>query len=829
MKIPRGDDWKGSIIVSGDFEGVAMARDQILSIVQERANKSHVQIEVERTLAPFLWVKELSEITLKELTETFPNVKINLVKTGESAHLNLTGDRSEIEIIKGLISQALIRLRSSIKSVNTFVPKPLHRLLIGPKGTILHQLEEETGCGISIPLKDEQVTIYGPEDKLLKGLSSLMERVKGMSSEKVSIPEISFKLLQNSQKYRSQLKSLDFEVFVHVNDDDFSVEVDGKKENVLNYVTKLNSILSALSSYKYHEIVEIDQEYLKHVIGRKGNNLQEIQKEFNVEIVIENENLSLIGQSESSLKKAKEYINGILSGVVDKVVLSAKIDSKYHGMLIGAKGSNLASYHEKYPSVMINFTNDDLVTFKGPRSEVEPCHAEMMAQADAIRHEMIMNSYTQTISIGKDEKLSQRDQAFLVNFARQQECKLTIEGSSLTLQGSKKKVDQTIPLFKEQVSLIQDRDVLTFSVDPKYHGILIGAEGRNLKHLIQKYSVKVDFPKSDRVESGSTEDVETEGPGVSVSAEAAEASSADGHLIKITGPKANIKKARDELLDLLKYHQDHDHQEIIEIPSKAAPFIIGKNGSVIDNIKIESDCKIDFLSGQSEGQSARVKLSGTLESIKSAKSLIEQVVKDFLDQSEVAVKNPTSLTSVFRREYRKLTTKYPNLTFYAREGVIKVKGLKETVSRAVRELESLIQSIESGNLVQIDLMVSNRVHGKILGVGGANIKELMSEYDCDIQVPRHGQGGPVVLIGPCEGVKKCAESIKSLSIEERVFKFPTPAIKNSMLSTLDSTMAQYNLQWKPHNQGILLVGDIDQIEAVKAVLGEEIAKRQADN
>lgn len=220
VKIPRGEDWTGSIIVSGDFEGVAMARDKILSIVQERANKISIQIEIERTLAPFIWNKEFSGINQEELIESFPAVKINLFKTGEGAHLNLIGDKVQIETIQQLIEKSLINLRSSIKSVNTFVPKSLHRLLIGPKGAVLHQLEEETGCGIFVPsVKEEpenqQVTIYGPEDKLLKGLSSLMEKVKGMSSEKVKIPEISFKLLQNVQKYRNEFKSFDSEVSFH--------------------------------------------------------------------------------------------------------------------------------------------------------------------------------------------------------------------------------------------------------------------------------------------------------------------------------------------------------------------------------------------------------------------------------------------------------------------------------------------------------------------------------------------------------------------------------------------------------------------------------------
>ena len=71
VKIPRGEDWKGFIIVSGDFEGVAMARDKILSIVQERANKASSQIEIDRNLALSCGLENFPEFLKKTLRNPF--------------------------------------------------------------------------------------------------------------------------------------------------------------------------------------------------------------------------------------------------------------------------------------------------------------------------------------------------------------------------------------------------------------------------------------------------------------------------------------------------------------------------------------------------------------------------------------------------------------------------------------------------------------------------------------------------------------------------------------------------------------------------------------
>ena len=726
----------GSISITGDFEGVAMARDKILSIVQERTNKTSIQVEIEKTLAPFLWTEELSSLTISKLNENFPNVKINLIiNGGEVCNLNLSGDKNQIEEIKLLISGALIRLRSLIKSVSTRVPKSLHRLLIGPKGTILHQFEELTGCGITFPAlemeerelnhqnqKDQdQVTVYGPEDKLLNGLSVLMEKIKGLASEKILIPEISFKLIQKVHKYRNEIKSLDPEVSVYFSDisDNNSnkdkivqpfIEVVGKRENVLKFISELNLILEKLSTFNVFDSLEVDEEYLKHVIGRKGQNLQQIQKEFDVEILIEEDDglVSFIGTNLESVKKAKEYVNGILSSVIDVLTLQTKIDSKYHGVLIGSKGANLKIYTEKYPSVMINFsskTDADLVTFKGPRSEVEACAKEVLAKVDSIRHENIMNSYTQ--SLGKiNEKLlkSNQDCVYLSNFARQNECKLIIDKDSLsiTLQGCKRAVDDTLPLLKEQLENIINRDTLNFSIDQKYHGILIGAEGRNLKHLMQKYSVKVDFPK--RIINSTEHDTEIDNV-------------SDANVIKITGPKENILKARDELLDLLKYHQENDHHETLNVPSKAVSFIIGKNGVVIDGIKIETDCDIkigarlkSFEDGE-EVEFTQIKFSGTKKSIALAIKRVNSLVEEFINQLEISIPVPSheflkALTQgPFKREYRKVTMKkQEGHVIYLKESLIKVKGKKLVVERIVLELNELISQIVNKKMYYLHII-----------------------------------------------------------------------------------------------------------------------------
>lgn len=162
--------------------------------------------------------------------------------------------------------------------------------------------------------------------------------------------------------------------------------------------------------------------------------------------------------------------------------------------------------------------------------------------------------------------------------------------------------------------------------------------------------------------------------------------------------------ARDELLDLLKYHQEHDHHETLKVPSKAVSFVIGKNGAVIDGIKIQTDCDIEIgtrsKSEDGEGvEFTQIKFSGTKKSISSALERVNSLVKEFTDQLEIAIPVPSneflkSLTrGSFKKEYRKITMKQEGLGIYLKESSIKVKGKKILVERIGSELTELISQI----------------------------------------------------------------------------------------------------------------------------------------
>lgn len=632
LHVSKTEEQTGCITISGDFEGVAQARDMILKIVALRTNMPTRHIEVERLLVPFLWMERVSGVSLAGLSAKHPALRITQNKTADGVTVAISGDcASELvdEVADGL-EGAVVTLRDSIKSVSAHIPKGLHRFLVGSKATVLRQIEETTGCHLVVPPVDadsDQVVIYGTQENLLQGLAAVLNQTRGMESRTIVVSPIAARLIQQQAKRRSAIRAIEREHGVTISASATTLELVGDKEKVLAATQEVEKLLAALSGLVAVEQLAVDEEYLKHVVGRGGQTLQQLQADFDVEMFIDqDDNVVFVGSDAARVSAAKAHVVALLASIVEMLTTTAKIDAKYHGQLIGAKGANLASYQQKYPSVLIIFASDlDTVTFKGSRTEVEQCRAELIAQAEAIRHETIMSSYTQAIELDeKDAPRIGKARGFLSTFARQHAVKLLFDDQhplQVTVQGVKRAVDAALPLVKEQIALVVDRDSLVFSVDSAHHGLLIGAEGRNVKRLAQKYSVKIVFPHRKRVEDGSgDEDGES-------TVGSPDATSEDA--IKIVGPRTTISKARDELLDLLAYHLAHSHRDTMLVPQSAVSQILGRNGTVIESIRLETDCTVEIdLSSKSKQDSITVKLQGTETGVAEARKRIETIVRE---------------------------------------------------------------------------------------------------------------------------------------------------------------------------------------------------------
>jgi polyribonucleotide nucleotidyltransferase len=149
---------------------------------------------------------------------------------------------------------------------------------------------------------------------------------------------------------------------------------------------------------------------------------------------------------------------------------------------------------------------------------------------------------------------------------------------------------------------------------------LIGKGGKNLKHLHAKYGVNFKFPKDDSTAKE----------------------------ITAIGPKANLNKARDELLDLLAFHLENSHQETLQIPAQFLGSVLGRGGSRLTGIEVSSDCRISF---DRRDEAVTFTLSGSKDGIKTAKADIESIAFEQVKRKVAGLRIVSPV--LFRRKLKK--------------------------------------------------------------------------------------------------------------------------------------------------------------------------------
>lgn len=202
-KEQRGRDL-ADFIITGDVEGVNLARERIESILYERTSKLTLPLTVEKHLLPFVLGAVSSSPS--DLTEAISRMsekhQVKIIQLRQESiyqqehhltTLSISGDREPVNSLIQHLSALYQKLQACVKQVSTVVAKPLHRLLIGPRARVLHQIERETCTVLHIPPAEDpsdSIRIWGDEGALLKGLSAILSRTSNMDTLRLELIQV---------------------------------------------------------------------------------------------------------------------------------------------------------------------------------------------------------------------------------------------------------------------------------------------------------------------------------------------------------------------------------------------------------------------------------------------------------------------------------------------------------------------------------------------------------------------------------------------------------------------------------------------------------------
>ncbi|CAG8489346.1 12407_t:CDS:10 [Ambispora gerdemannii] len=706
-----------TITIEGDEEGINLAKADIEAIVNEKTSKKVVKItDIEHHFYPLIagaYGQRLQQLQQESGAKIhIPPYIVSFDNEGHEGNntrdncIVVSGERDAVRKAIEMLKDRHEELKSTTATTKTTVPKRQHKYLIGTKGANLQDILESTECSIELsPPSDpsEEVVIRGPSRNHWKAMQAVSEKANSIHVETLDIANIHktenpIEHAKNVLKYlwnRSKLRKIEAETNIQIMvpkgfplDKGIVLEFVGKVvsdvEKARKEVMELVKNLPPIS----FTIVSIEPHLHRHIIGRKGQNLQRVKETYGVEIIVPDEkdespDILIVfegkeGDEIPTEKKKKEaHVKDVLDNAKQELIKAGQdasdfathtltIPVRFHRHIIGPRGVTLNSITGGSDApVSVKFgssrtgaaersanaegkkattipISDDIVVIKGPTEEVNRVVKEINKVVEDAKHIEIMNSYTIdfTFPAQYSAHVIGKGGSHVTRLKENLNVKIDIEGGAkgeekkthpgenvkVTIQGRKDNVEEAKAKILDLVDKLQDATILRLNVPAEYHKSLIGVGGRYVKRLEEKYNVHIRFPKNKE----STEEAEDD----------SEAQKFDEVIIK--GGRRGAADAKAEMMELLEYEREHDNSLIFTIPAIYLPHVVGRGGVKITEIKDDTFTRIDL--GRSEPspdnpdeQIVNVVIHGTKQDIVKAQEAILQIVHELESQTTITI------------------------------------------------------------------------------------------------------------------------------------------------------------------------------------------------
>ncbi|XP_063965109.1 vigilin-like [Lytechinus pictus] len=389
--------------------------------------------------------------TIKEETDTRIEIP---TESSDSDLIIITGKKANVEKAKQKI-MAIESELANITEAEVRIPTKHHQSMIGSKGRLIRAIMEECGgAHIHFPKEgsgSDRVTIRGPKEEVDKAKKQLMDLTNereqaSFTADVHAKPEYHRFLIgrggANIRKVREETGAR--VVFPNNNDDDQTlVQIIGTKEAVEEAKKRLASLIKDLDNITEAEI-DVDTKYHRHFVARRGQVLREIGDEYGGVTVSFPRNGS--SSTKVTIKGARDCVAGakkrileIVSDLEQQVSIECIIAQKFHGTVMGPKGSRIQTVTQEY-EVAIKFPDKNTPA-------AQPVNGETNGD-DAPKKQDII------VITGKKDKCDKAKEALLA----------------------------LVPITQE------------VNVPFDYHRYIIGAKGAGVRHMMEENDVNITIP-----------------------------------------------------------------------------------------------------------------------------------------------------------------------------------------------------------------------------------------------------------------------------------------------------------------------------------------------
>ncbi|KAJ2892289.1 hypothetical protein MKZ38_010047 [Zalerion maritima] len=653
-----------------------------------------------------------------------------------------------------------------------------------------------------------------------QGLDQAVREIETFIKANADIDEVAIEV---SPKYHLKLrkfvsdekKSLPANIpAIRVSQIGTTVKFRGLKKYVDELVAKVKDFVKQEEEYDKERgftlSFEFPQKFANHLIGKGGQNIQNLRDKFDVEIQVKDGMVDLKGPKVKA-EAARSHILALGKQLADEATHALKVDPKYHSSIIGSQGSKINKLEDRY-KVRITFPhskpeaagsdrdsdagaskprreqNMDEVVVRGPRKGADEARDEILSLVNYLRdhgHEAtivvkqkhlpsligsggrVMDEIRTSSNARIDVQNNSKDKG-----SENSEVEIHIQGTDEAVKDARKQI-------MAKVAVLDDMIVETIQVDRQYHRALIGTGGNTLREIILKAGGPDDRREHARIVRFPQQDSE-------------------GNTIKVEGRKKVVEGIISAIQSIVS-ERESQVSVSVDVPTEKHRSLIGRGGEKKRELESQFSVSID-IPRQGDGRTD-VKITGQPDDTAQAKAHIESMIKEQQGETmQVPRKLHHAISNNGRffkdaRNTHKVTIDHAGQKIPARptatesqssaplitedgdgdseayrwaitktsdeDGDIpwNLKGTPENIA-VVKEL--LLKEIEKAKTIDTRGFLElndTSTYRYVIGQQGRTINRIRKETGCDIQVPRNDSSSGIVVIGSAAGAEKARDLI----------------------------------------------------------------------
>ena len=340
INIPPQSVMKDDIVITGETEGVQMAKARIEAIHKEMEKKcTSVGVEVPRPQHKYV-IGPRGQ-TIQEI------LKI----TGVSVEMPATDAVTDTIILRGphdKLGNALATVYEKANSIQSKIleaPAWIHKYIIGRKGASIKELTTAFP-NVHVEFTDDKIKIEGPPDQVGNAVEQLTNTVKNYT-ERLTFIEMEVNpshykhIIGKAGSNINRIKD-EMEVVINIEEKDklSTIRIEGSPEGVQKAQRELQEMIEKLENEKEMDAI-IDHRLFRSIIGAKGARIREIREKFNQVVITfpnssEKSDIVKIRGPKEDVDKCYKHLMKLVKELRESnFVMEVPIFKRFHKFIIG--------------------------------------------------------------------------------------------------------------------------------------------------------------------------------------------------------------------------------------------------------------------------------------------------------------------------------------------------------------------------------------------------------------------------------------------------------------------------------------------------------------